>query len=139
MAIISSFISGQQEHEILKGKSGYIHNTLDFSATNVSSADVVEAIKVGIGMLVTRVSLIVTTAEGGTATCDIGDGTDPNGFDDSVNLNDTANTVTRSLEATDAYGVGKNYLAADTIDLTIDNDLDAAVVEVIAEYVRHTT
>jgi len=136
MATVTSFITGQQEHEIIKGYSGYIQNTLSFANTNADAADVVQALKVGIGMVVTKVTLKIDTAEGGTSTNDIGDGDDPNGYDDAVDFNAAANTITRSLEATDALGVGKYYAAADTIDITLDNDLNTAVVTIIAEYVR---
>ena len=139
MATVTSFITGQQEHEINVGYAGYIKNTLSFATTNVDASDVVQALKVGVGMLVTDVWVKVDTAEGGTSTNDIGDGTDPNGFDDAVNFNAAAGTVTKSLEATDAYGVGRYYGAADTIDIVPDNDLDTAVVTIVAAYKRVTT
>lgn len=138
MSIITEHIDGQQEHEILKGYKGTIHNTLDFSAINASAADVIQALKVGKGMLVSNVRTLITTAEGGTATCDVGDGDDPNGYNDAADLNAAAGVIEVNLEA-DAYGEGKYYSAADTIDLTLDHDLDACVVEVIADYIRVTT
>jgi hypothetical protein len=138
MATVTTFITGQQEHEILKGYKGVIHNTLNFATTNASAADVIQALKVGAGMLVTSVRTKITTAEGGTATCDVGDGDDPNGYNDAADLNAAAGVIEKNLEA-DAYGVGKYYSADDTIDLTLDHDLDACVVEVIAEYERIAT
>jgi hypothetical protein len=141
MATISTFLTGEQsvEHEILGGYVGFIKNTLSFATTNVSAADVVQALKVGIGMLITGVWVKITTAEGGTSTNDIGDGDDPNGFDDAVNFNAAANTVTSDIKGTDAYAGGKYYAAADTIDIVPDNDLDTAVIEIVAAYVRLTT
>jgi hypothetical protein len=141
MATVTTFLTGEQsvEHEILNGYSGSIKNTLDFSSTNVSASDVVQALKVGAGMLITGVWVKITTAEGGTSTNDIGDGDDPNGFDDAVDFNASADTVTSDIKGTDAYAGGKYYAAADTIDIVPDNDLDTAVIEITAMYIRLTS
>ena len=41
-----------------------------------------------------QAGLDVTTAEGGTLTIDVGDGTDPDGYLDGVNANTTASYAT---------------------------------------------
>ena len=132
MAIISTFVENTQYLEDLKTRQIKIENELDFSATNVASADVVEALKIPADCLITDVHVIVKTAEGGTLTFDVGDGADPNGFDDAVDGNATAGSVTSSIKGTDAYGIGRAYTANDTIDLTMDNAADAASIVVVA-------
>ena len=131
MATVTAFTDGQPVVKLDGNMVGVIENYVSFAVTSVSAADVVEVLDVGAGTFVSCVWMIVLTAEGATATCDIGDATDPNGYDDSVNMNASAGTITRTLE-TDAYTVGKYYSSADTIDLTIDNDTDAAIVYMAA-------
>ncbi|MCK5612991.1 hypothetical protein KAR91_64550 [Candidatus Pacearchaeota archaeon] len=134
MATVTTFLSRQVEKNFLNGQAVYSENTLDFSAINASSADVVQALKIPAGALVEAVWCYIGTAEGGTMTFDIGDADDPNGYDDAVDGNATAGTMTRSLEATDALGVGKYYSSADTIDITLDNDADAMIITIVARY-----
>ena len=114
------------------------------SATALTSGDVIEAIPLPAKSLVMAVGLDVTTAEGGTLTIDVGDGTDPDGFLDGVNANTAASyqsgnnlTLTsgtpNAVEGTPyAYGLGKYYSAADTLDLKIVNAADVAVMRLWA-------
>ena len=134
MATVTTFVSGTQEHLDLAGRAIGACNTLNFAATAVSAADVVQALKIPANALVTRVTTIIRTAEGATCTATVGDGTTADGWDASVNLNAAAGTTLRSLEATDTYGVGVFYSSADTIDLVMGHDTDAAKVTVMAEY-----
>ena len=136
MATITKHTFDQTEVSNLQSGKTVVQNTIDFSATgdNVSAADVVQAIKIPSGALVTKVYVKVDTAEGATCTATVGDGTTADGWDASTNLNATADTVTTSLEATDTYVGGKYYSADDTIDLTMGHDTDAAIVTVLAEY-----
>lgn len=134
MSTVSTFVSGTQTHQDLHGRCVYAYNTLDFSATNVTAADVVQAVKVPAKAMVTRVSVIVRTAEGGVCTATVGDGDNTSGWDASSNFNATSGTVTRSLEATDTFGAGKYYASEDTIDLVMGNNATASKVTVIAEY-----
>lgn len=108
---------------------------VDFSVNNAASSDVVQVYNVPAGMVVTLVRVLVVVAEGGTLTFDVGDGDDPNGYDDAVNGNATAGTMTIGVTGTDAYltANGKRYTAADTIDLTLDNAADAAKIAVTVE------
>jgi hypothetical protein len=115
-----------------------VKNRLDFRAVDsggdgvATSGDVVQAISLSANTHVLKVYVKVVVPEGGTATATVGDGAGTNSWDASVNLNATAGTVTTSLEA-DAYGTeGKVYTMADTIDLTLGNDLDAAIVDIYA-------
>jgi len=98
--------------------------------TALTSADILEVIKVPAQTLVTHVALEVTTAEGGTLTVDVGDGDNPDGYIDGVNANATAAYLT--VAGTDAYEAGKFYTAADTIDIVLNNAADAAVMKLTA-------
>lgn len=133
MATITTFINGKQPHEVLQGQVGFHSEILDFSKTNCSSGDVVQAISVQENTLILEARTRVLTAEGSTATADFGDGDDPNGFGDACDFNASANTIEKALEA-DAYGIGRYYSEDDTIDLTLDNDLSTAKIEVSIVY-----
>jgi len=98
--------------------------------TALTSADVLEVIRVPANTLVTNVALNVTTAEGGTLTVDVGDGDNPDGYLDGVNGNATAAYLT--VAGTDAFEAGKYYTAADTIDIVLNNAADAAVMTLTA-------
>jgi len=140
MAQITTFVTGDQEHETLGDRVGVMFKELDFSATNVDSGSNVQALKVGAGMLVLKAGVVIVTAEGSAASCDLGDSADSDGFEASINLNDTAGTNYQTVEGTDAYGAGRYYASADTIDLmNVTGDLTVGKVRVWAIYVRLTT
>ncbi len=117
--------------------------TLDFNATNEggvarSSADVLELFNVPANTLVMSVAYVVQTAEGGTLTFDLGDGSDVDGFVDGANGNSVGGGA-NSLALAEAdpntvvgYSGGKYYAAADTIDMVLNNDADAAKITVVA-------
>src|SRR5574341_2142166 len=135
MATITSFVSGTQEHQDLMGRAVGAYNTLDFSITNVASADVVQALKIPANSLVSNVYVVIRTAEGATCTATVGDGDDTNDWDASVNFNAAANTETAGLQGTDANATnGKFYTSADTIDFTMNNAASTAKVTIIAFY-----
>ena len=98
--------------------------------TALTSADILEVIRIPANTYVTSVALNVTTAEGGTLTVDVGDGVNPDGYLDGVNANATAAYLT--VAGTDAYESGKYYTAADTIDIVLNNAADAAVMTLTA-------
>jgi hypothetical protein len=114
------------------------------SATALANGDIIEAIPLPAKCLVMAVGLDVTTAEGGTLTIDVGDGSDTDGFLDGVNANTVASyqsgnnlTVTagtpNAVAGTPyAYALGKYYSAADTIDVVIVNAADVAVMRLWA-------
>jgi hypothetical protein len=123
--------------------------TLDFAkiatarsaagATALASGDVLEVIPVPAKSLVMRVGYDVTTAEGATATFDLGDGSDADGYLNDVDLNSVASGV-MALALTEGtpntiagYSNGKYYSAADTIDITLNNNaINVAVVRIWA-------
>ena len=100
------------------------------SLTALTSADVLEVIRVPANTLVTNVALNVTTAEGGTLTVDVGDGDNVDGYLDGLNANATA--AYHTVAGTDAFEAGKYYTAADTIDVTTVNAADTAVMKLTA-------
>lgn len=109
-------------------------------ATALGAGDVLEVIRIPAKTQVLAVGLDVTTAEGGTLTIDVGDGADPDGYLDGVDANAVAgysSTQTQLQEAapntlTYAYGFGKYYASADTIDVKTVNAADTAVMKVWA-------
>ena len=98
--------------------------------TALTSGDILEVIRVPANTLVTNVALNVTTAEGGTLTVDVGDGSNDDGYIDGVNANATAAYIT--VAGSDAYEQGRFYTAADTIDVKLNNAADAAVMTLTA-------
>lgn len=139
--------TGPLPHHALN-KVGVISVTLDFAAITVAraaasltalgAADVIAALPIPAKTYVLQVGLDVTTAEGGTLTIDVGDGTDADGYLDGVNANTAASYATALVLAegapntTTGYGEGKYYSAADTIDVTTVNAADVAVVRLWA-------
>lgn len=99
--------------------------------TALTAGDVLEVIRVPANTLVTNVALNVTTAEGGTLTIDVGDGTDPDGYLDGVNANTAAAYITDAGGAA-ALAHGKFYTAEDTIDVVTVNAADTAVMTLTA-------
>ena len=107
-------------------------------ATALTSGDVLEVIQLPAKTYVMAVGLDVTTAEGGTLTIDIGDGTTADGYLDGVDANTVASYAS-TLALTEGapntvtgYSAGKYYAAADTIDVKTVNAADAAVMRLWA-------
>lgn len=113
----------------------FMTRTVVIPAT-AGAADIWQALSIPVGTLVTSVKCIIVSAgAGGDFTIDIGDGSADNGWDDAIDATAAANTVTASLEATDAYGKGKYYAAADTIDVKVATATitTGATVKIVAE------
>ena len=134
MAIRSDYRSGDPVLERLGGEVVVAQKEINFATLLGAVADVIEIMTIPAGAFVTNVWSYINTAEGGVATGDVGDGTDPNGYNDALDLNAAAGTVEKCLEA-DALSVGKYYAAEDTIDLTLDHECDTGIVTFIVEYV----
>lgn len=102
--------------------------------TALANGDILPVIQVPAKTHVLAVGLDVTTAEGGTCTVDIGDGSDTDGFLDGVDANTVASYASSLTLAEGApntitgYSEGKYYSAADSIDLLMVNAMDTAVV-----------
>lgn len=143
MATFTDFVSGSIRnfgpYRGLDTEQFVIQNQVDFSLINVAASDTVQALPVQADDIIHKVFTIVDTAEGSAATADIGDGTDPNGFDDAVDFNGAVDSMVATLEATDAYGAGKLYTNSDTIDIFPDHAFDTAKVTVVAHGSRRIT
>lgn len=107
-------------------------------AAALGAGDGVQALSIPAKSLVMAVGMEVVTAEGGTLTVDIGDGSDTDGWLDGVNGNTVASYCSAATLAEGTpntfvgYGAGKYYSVADTIDVITVNAADAAVVRVWA-------
>jgi hypothetical protein len=108
-------------------------------ATALASGDVLEVIPVPAKTLVMRVGYDVTTAEGATATFDLGDASDTDGYLNDADLNAVGSGVMALTLASGTpntvagYSNGKYYSAADTIDVLLNNSsIDTAVVRIWA-------
>ena len=133
MATVTTFVDRESEEKLPVNNAVIINkNRLDFSATNVSSGDVVQAIKVPKGASVMDFRTRTVTPEGSAATATAGDGDSAAAWDASVNLNSAGFYAT--TKGTDTYADGRVYAANDTIDLVVDADLDTAVIDVWALY-----
>jgi hypothetical protein len=94
---------------------------IDATAGTLPALDVLQIFDVPAGSIVTIVP-DVETAEGGVATADLGWTEDPNGFADALDLNvATTNTAP-------AAPVTKFFAAASIVTLTLDHELDTAVL-----------
>lgn len=103
----------------------------------LATSDVFELLNIPAGAFVLTVTHVVTTAEGGTSTYHIGDGADVDGYVVSGNSNTTTNASSFNATTTPAFGVGKYYAAADTIDLVLaTGTAAAAVVKISATYIQ---
>lgn len=90
------------------------------NGTAILANDVFELINVPAGTFVHGVRVDVLTAEGGASTFDVGDGATADGYHDGLDANDaTVNVYSFDTDGTmtEAFGHGKYYAAADTIDL----------------------
>jgi len=132
MSTITTFVDKQVAQAHIANKIILAQNVIDFAATPVAAADVVQALKIPKGAFVTKVGVYTLTAEGATCTATVGDADGANSWDASANLNSVAAYV--STEGTDAYAPGKVYTAEDTIDLVMGHATDAAKIAVFAEY-----
>jgi len=115
---------------------GVIAAMIDTSVKNMASSDVYEAINIPAGAIVIAAGVVCLTAEGATATVDLGDGDDPDGFIDAANVN-SAGLSSSSIQddGTFAYSGGRYYSSDDTIDVTAKAALDAAKFVVWCKYI----
>ena len=143
MATVTTFLEdtdGAIPH--ISTRNFYIlEKQLDFSATNVSSADVVQVFEVLDDQVCLYGSIEVVTAEGGTATVDLGitGGTLTDTILDGANINQAAGTIIVTGDGTNGQIAKTRTAAADTIDLLINNDLDTAVIIVRCVMVDETS
>ena len=112
-------------------KPQIIEVVLDFSSTNLTTSDTVQAIEMHANTLVLMAGVEVLTAAGsGSPTLDLGDGDD-----DDLYVEDVSGSAV-GHEINNAAGTAKLYTAADTIDLSANSatfDGKVRVFAVIAE------
>lgn len=90
------------------------------NGTAILANDVFELITVPAGTFVHGVRVDVLTAQGAASTFDVGDGATADGYHDGLDANDaTVNVYSWDEDGTktEAFGHGKYYATADTIDL----------------------
>jgi hypothetical protein len=105
-----------------------IPTLIDTAAINIASGDSALFVKTPKGFVHEGTDVLLLTAEGGTATIDIGDTTDPDGLLDGGNLNGALGLVARA--GTEAYVAGKP-LSEKELYVLANNALDAAKFLVI--------
>jgi hypothetical protein len=94
----------------------------------IAQNDVLPLINIPAGSFVLPVAAKVLTVEGGASTVDIGDGATADGYLDGLDINALTDTQSFTADTTEAFGAGKYYAAADTIDLKLMTGTAAAVV-----------
>lgn len=116
------------------GRHYVIEQSVDFSVQNVTTGDVVQVIDIPANVRVTAVQVETITAAtqntNTTQTFTVGDGTDPNGWVESISVVTTAkassapvitctgtNVANMVVTVTPALGLGKQYTSADTLDI----------------------
>lgn len=115
-----------------------LEQSIDFVKANRANGDVLQVLSIPANTLVLWTAVDVEIVEGGTATATLGDGDDPDGFIPSANLNSGGTTAqalaltTGTPNTVTGYSNGKFYAEADTIDLVLANDCDAAKVRIRA-------
>ena len=110
-----------------------LERQISFATTSCSAADVIQCLDIPAETWVFNVLIEVDTAEGATCTATVGDGDGAAAWDASTDLNATAGTITYGAGASDSYSTyGKFYSSADTIDLTMGHDTDAAIITIRA-------
>jgi hypothetical protein len=90
--------------------------------TAIQANDVFQLIDVPANTFVHGVRVDVLTAEGEASTFDVGDGATADGYHDGLDANDaTVNVYSFDTDGTmtEAFGNGKYYATADTIDLKV--------------------
>jgi hypothetical protein len=124
-----------------RNKIFLLSNTVSLADTNSVASDTLQVLDIPANTHVLNVYVRVTTIEDSALTATVGDGTDPNGWDNSVNFA-SAGYYT-GMSDTDPYTdgeansltapSGKIYTAADTIDLVMSAAAgDTAVFTVYA-------
>lgn len=142
-AINTAFVR-PQVHSVVHANTLGIDNVVVDASTvtgGIAASDTIDLFKVERGTLVLGVRTELITAEGATCTIHIGDGDDPNGYDNSVNINGTPGNAAAVITAlgapgTDAYANGHEYRANDTVAATVNNVMSVAKFKCTLLYVK---
>lgn len=126
-------MSGQFSNDPVAKASGVV-NFRENPMLAAAAARPVPGLVLPVGAHVTGVYLKVRTPEGGALGIDIGDDlptADPDGYIANADGNAAGITVTGGAFAAAVNGQGRPITAQSNITIAVDNDADAAVVEVI--------
>lgn len=124
----------------------WVRKVCDFATNNVSSGAIVGVLRLPKHSVLHGAILRVVTAEGGTATVDLGihsadvsgSAVDIDGILDGVDINAAAGTGYYGQQVTPIAGTAvtdnvKLLMQADNLlTLTVNNDLDTAIIEIAA-------
>ena len=102
----------------------------DAATVGMTAADTFKICTIGAGVMVNGVWVVIATAEGATATIDIGDTASATGYSNDLDINSTSHTVTAATTQV------KYYSAADYLVLLVNNTLDAAKFYVVVRCTR---
>jgi len=128
MSTVTYFTDKSQAVEVEKTYQCKNEAVIDFTLNPCISGDVVQVLDIPAGAVVTNVGINVITADANTV--DVGDATDPDGWDAAVSTGSTGVTLGNGAYAS----AGKYYASADTIDLTLTNNMDTGKIGVFASY-----
>lgn len=120
----------------------FLDRVYDFATNNGTSGDTYQVFHVAAGTLVLFAGVEVQVVEDGTATIDMGDGDDDDGYlaardieaatgyfvSNLTYTNGTGDLDIATASHAELYGIpgGKLYTSNDTIDVLLNNALDAA-------------
>ena len=138
MAVTSDVTEGQARTSYPASelpKIFIIENIIDFAATNRAATNILQALSIGANTLVLQAGIDVLTAEGGTLTLDLGDGTDPDGWLDGINGNSAALNLYKTLHGTGTLDPTSLIDGAgETLEITVTGAALGDFVRVAAPY-----
>lgn len=108
--------------------------TIDFSEQNVLSTDLVKLFNIPAYHVPLHVSAQVVTAEGATATGEVGLVDNADAFINEVDLNAAAGTIVKNTGNAEETGIGTISNAARGIYLDPGHDLDKAIMKFVAVF-----
>ena len=133
-----SYLKSKGQLDVPQGFLCSVYDSASTGDGNLDAADIWEALTIPAGSVVTEVGMAILTAEGGTATADVGlTGVSADGFLDGVNLNAAAGICYHSVNAAtgaDTYSSGHYFSSSDTIDVLFNNAMDAGKYMVWCRY-----
>ena len=108
-----------------------------FKGSAVGTGDIYQVLTIPANALVLSVSWSVITAEGATSTFNLGDTATASGYVSGANSNAVAVGQSFNATTTPAYGVGKFYSTADSLNLALASGTAAnAVIKVSMAYIE---
>lgn len=138
MPNITYFTDHCAAQENLKGIMQNATNTVDFALANVTAADTVRLLEIPKGAIVKGVNVVIVTAAGAACTMDIGDGSTASLFDNNVDLNAVAGTMTGTDPATETTLSQKNgayFASGGYVVGTMDHTNAAAKFIISMDYI----